>query len=163
MSGVCEATCRHIGCKELRDGIVKSFSSLPDDITYRILMAASSYGTRQMPHLNRLPLVCKKWREILFFQGVGAYSLPPSIGLMIVYPSSSFVTCRGCSSAGRSLQFISLDYGHGSHCSLAAVGLWLLQQQVCLWCSGEELYVQHTYRAPHFRPVIRGVVSCAIQ
>jgi hypothetical protein len=47
---------------------------LPDDIVFKILkMAAQNvHGLRlrtSMPQRTTLPLVCKKWREILYLQG----------------------------------------------------------------------------------------------
>ena len=75
-----------------------------------------------------LPLVCKKWREVLYLQG--EHRLPFSAG-DICHRRSHAVWSKTWSIAGRPLKYICLDYTE-EDLSLAAVGQWIMLQQVLL-------------------------------
>ena len=51
------------------------FGTLPDDLVYKILRGVSKQYMEQDPKRCILPLVCKKWREVLYLQG-GSIPLP---------------------------------------------------------------------------------------
>ena len=51
------------------------FGTLPDDLVYKILRGVSPVFMDKDPNRCILPLVCKKWREVLCLQG-GHSSFP---------------------------------------------------------------------------------------
>ena len=102
-------------------------SSLPDDILFKILREVPR-SSWDLVLITKLPLVCKKWREVLYLQG-GHHPLPVTLAEAISSVRELTVTAQTC--AGRPvLQEMSLGYNRRYY-SLTAMGQWHLQQQVC--------------------------------
>ena len=68
MPGVLEARYSQSATEENKQREEKGISSLPDDIVFRILRRVI-LGPVDVQLRTSLPLVCKKWREILYLQG----------------------------------------------------------------------------------------------
>lgn len=77
MLSVGEVTCRQSVSED--GGHEKlQMSSLPDDILFKILREVPR-SSWDLVLITKLPLVCKKWREVLYLQG-GHHPLPVTLG-----------------------------------------------------------------------------------
>ena len=65
----CYLSCGDVGDAQGGNGDTQGISALPDELLHKILINVRSRDA-DMPSRTTLPLVCKKWREVLFLQGV---------------------------------------------------------------------------------------------
>ena len=100
--------CSEEMLREIRSG-QKGITSLPDEILYAILTRVPSRWPDTETRLRfALPLVCKKWREVLYLQG-GQSTFSVTFGYK---PSPMFIgsSLATTSSAGRPLKKIELNF-----------------------------------------------------
>ena len=74
------------GSKKVKNAPAKGIMSLPDEALHSILTSVPEYRPKCLKDV--LPLVCKKWREILYLQGV---HLSPACRDGWYCPANSFI------------------------------------------------------------------------
>ena len=116
----------------------EGIKSLPDELLYRVLTSGHQDSLDlDMQHLNTLPLVCKKFQEVLFLQGrcvcvcvcVWCVCVCVCVCVWHCVALCAPPPTHSQAIAGRRLENIVVDYNRG-HPSLPRVRQWMLLQQV---------------------------------